>query len=115
MAAFPNDPLCICSITAILKPSKGTKPSGQGADARRREFKEHIMAAIAHTHTAAAPGFAGRLLAAIQHMQENRARRAIYRQTVRELNVLTDRDLADLGINRAMIGRLAHEAAWGAK
>ena len=26
-----------------------------------------------------------------------------------------DRDLADLGINRAMIGRLAHEAAWGAK
>ncbi len=38
-----------------------------------------------------------------------------YRQTVRELNALTNRDLADLGINRAMIGRLAHEAAWGAK
>ena len=74
------------------------------------------MAAIAHTHNAAAElGFAGRLSAAIQRMQENRARRAIYRQTVRELNVLTNRDLADLGINRAMIGRLAHEAAWGAK
>jgi uncharacterized protein YjiS (DUF1127 family) len=74
------------------------------------------MAAIAHTpNAAAATGFAGRLVAAIQHMQENRARRAIYRQTVRELDVLTNRDLADLGINRAMIDRLAHEAAWGTK
>ena len=74
------------------------------------------MAAIAHTYNAAAPlGFAGRLSAAIQRMQENRARRVVYRQTVRELNALTNRDLADLGINRAMITRLAHEAAWGAK
>ena len=74
------------------------------------------MAAIAHTHNAAAElGFAGRLSAAIQRMQENRARRVIYRQTVRELNALTNRDLADLGISRSMITRLAHEAAWGAK
>ncbi len=74
------------------------------------------MAAIAHTHNAAADlGLAGRLMAAIQHMQENRARRVIYRQTVRELNALTNRDLADLGISRAMITRLAHEAAWGTK
>ena len=74
------------------------------------------MAAIAYTHNAAADlGFAGRLMAAIQHMQENRARRAIYRQTVRELNALTNRDLADLGISRSMIGRLAHEAAWDTK
>ncbi|MBU2957575.1 DUF1127 domain-containing protein [Paracoccus sp. C2R09] len=48
-------------------------------------------------------------------MQENRARRAVYKQTVRELNALTNRDLADLGINRSMITRLAHEAAWGKK
>lgn len=74
------------------------------------------MAAIAHTHNAAATsGLAGRLMDAIQRMQENRARRVVYRQTVRELNALTNRDLADLGINRAMITRLAHEAAWGAK
>lgn len=69
------------------------------------------MAAIAQTHDAAS-GIFGRLLTAIQHMQENRARRAIYNQTLRELNTLTNRDLADLGINRAMIDRLAHEAAW---
>ncbi|RJE82764.1 DUF1127 domain-containing protein [Paracoccus onubensis] len=45
-------------------------------------------------------------------MQENRARRAIYHQTLRELNALTARDLADLGISRSMITRLAHEAAY---
>ncbi|MCZ0964414.1 DUF1127 domain-containing protein [Paracoccus benzoatiresistens] len=72
------------------------------------------MAAIAQTYNAAASlGFAGRLIAAIQRMQENRARRVIYRQTVRELNALTNRDLADLGIHRTMITRLAQEAAWG--
>ena len=70
------------------------------------------MAAIAHTHTAA-PGFAGCLLAAIQHMQENRARCAIYRQTVRELNVLTDRELADLNLSRASIRDVAREAVYG--
>jgi len=74
------------------------------------------MATIAQTHQAAATsGITGRLMAAIQHMQENHARRVIYRQTVRELNALTNRDLADLGISRAMITRLAHEAAWGTK
>lgn len=73
------------------------------------------MAAIAHSHNAAATGIAGRFMAAIQRMQENRARRAIYRQTVRELNMLTNRDLADLGIDRAMIPQLAEDAAWGAK
>ncbi|WCR20039.1 DUF1127 domain-containing protein [Paracoccus alcaliphilus] len=46
-------------------------------------------------------------------MQENRARRAVYRQTVRELNALTARDLQDLGISRSMIPGLAREAAWG--
>lgn len=71
------------------------------------------MAAIARAHTAAESGLRGRLLGAIQRMQENRARRAVYRQTLRELNALTTQDLDDLGIHRSMITRLAHEAAWG--
>ncbi|WCR12473.1 DUF1127 domain-containing protein [Paracoccus stylophorae] len=49
----------------------------------------------------------------MQRMQENRARKAVYRQTVRELSALTTRDLDDLGISRAMIPHLAREAAWG--
>lgn len=74
------------------------------------------MAVIAQAHgTAAELGLRGRLLAAIQRVQENRARHAIYRQTIAELNALTERDLADLGISRSMITRIAHEAAWGSK
>ncbi|MGR3197695.1 MAG: DUF1127 domain-containing protein [Paracoccus sp. (in: a-proteobacteria)] len=72
------------------------------------------MAVIAQAQNAAAEsGLGGRLLNAIHRVQDNRARRAVYRQTVRELNALTTRDLDDLGINRTMITRLAHEAAWG--
>lgn len=71
------------------------------------------MAVIAHTQNAAATGLRGRLLNAIQRMQENRARRAVYRQTLRELNTLSNRDLEDLGISRSMVTRLAHEAAYG--
>lgn len=34
-----------------------------------------------------------------------------YRETVRELQSLTTRELSDLGINRGDIGRLAREAS----
>lgn len=40
-------------------------------------------------------------------------RRRIYDQTLRELGVLSDRDLSDLGMHRAMISEVAHLAAYG--
>ncbi len=43
---------------------------------------------------------------------EARAKRAVYNQTVRELNHLSGRELADLGIHRSMIRRIAYEAAY---
>jgi uncharacterized protein YjiS (DUF1127 family) len=41
------------------------------------------------------------------------ARRRVYSRTMGELNQLTDRELADLGISRFSIAQLAHEAAYG--
>ncbi len=38
-----------------------------------------------------------------------------YRRTVNELTSLSDRELADLGINRSMIGSIATDAAYGAR
>ncbi len=38
---------------------------------------------------------------------ENRVKRDLYRQTVRELSALSNRDLADLGIARSDISRVA--------
>ncbi len=45
--------------------------------------------------------------------REALARRRVYRETYHELSMLTDRDLADLGIPRSNIKRLAQEAAYG--
>ncbi len=42
-------------------------------------------------------------------------RRALYRQTLRELNGLTDRELNDLGIHRLDIMRIAKVAATSGK
>lgn len=39
--------------------------------------------------------------------------RRVYLRTVAELNALTDRELADLGISRLAIRDIAHEAAYG--
>lgn len=40
-------------------------------------------------------------------------KRQAYRQTMDELQGLTDRDLADLGIHRSMIPAVAYDAAYG--
>ena len=41
------------------------------------------------------------------------ARQTLYRRTLSELEALSDRDLADLGIARGDLQDLAREAAWG--
>ena len=41
------------------------------------------------------------------------ARRAVYAQTLRELNSLSDRELADLGVHATQITDIAREAAYG--
>ncbi|GHC31607.1 MULTISPECIES: DUF1127 domain-containing protein [Gemmobacter] len=56
---------------------------------------------------------ADRIMGLVDGFRKMQARRAIYRQTLRELNALSGRELADLGIHRSMITRLAQEAAYG--
>ena len=55
-------------------------------------------------------GVTGRLADAFARLSEARARRSLYRQTVRELRGLGDRELADLGLNRAMIHSVARDS-----
>ena len=40
-------------------------------------------------------------------------KRNIYGRTLNELSALSTRELADLGLNRSMIRRIAHETAYG--
>jgi len=46
---------------------------------------------------------------------ERFARYRVYRQTMTELDSLNDRELADLGISRFDIGRIAAESAYGTR
>lgn len=69
--------------------------------------------AYVNTTRVAHGGFADRIQGMVETFRTALARRAIYRQTLRELNALTQRELADLGIHRSMITRLAREAAYG--
>ncbi len=48
-----------------------------------------------------------------EHVRSSLARHKVYRSTYYELSMLTNRDLADLGIPRSGIRRLAKEAAYG--
>lgn len=46
-------------------------------------------------------------------LSDRLAQRNVYRATYNELAALTERDLDDLGISRAMIKSIALEAAYG--
>jgi len=58
-------------------------------------------------------GLSERLAHIVKSLRESMTRRRVYKETVRELSALSSRDLADLGIHRAMITRIALEAAYG--
>ncbi len=69
--------------------------------------------AYVNSSRAASFSLADRISGVIALTKANLARRAVYNQTVRELNALTDRELADLGIARADIYAVSREAAYG--
>ncbi len=58
-------------------------------------------------------GIADRLAARIADWKEQMAQRAQYRETVRELNALSDRELNDLGLGRGSIRFVARMAVYG--
>jgi uncharacterized protein YjiS (DUF1127 family) len=58
-------------------------------------------------------GFGDRIALMVKAAKVAMDRRALYSRTIRELQVLSDRDLSDLGVSRFDIPALAHEAAYG--
>lgn len=67
--------------------------------------------ALATDYIAAKVGFAQRLRDIFTDLADRLARRRVMRQTIAELQVLSDRELADLGLRRAEIRRIAYQAA----
>ena len=72
------------------------------------------MAALAHTSIARVPA-SSRIAASVAALRDAYARYKTYRVTLKELESLTGRELADIGLNRSMIKSTAMEAAYGGK
>lgn len=68
--------------------------------------------AYVNSTRAVSVSFSDRLNAIFKVVGDLIERRRIYNQTVAELNSLSDRDLADLGLSRSTIGAVAREAAY---
>lgn len=64
--------------------------------AQRSDLVERILGTVAHAFEAAA---------------ERRAKQRVFRTTYAELSALTNRELADLGLHRSELKRVAWEAA----
>ena len=69
--------------------------------------------AYVNTTRIARTGFADRLMVAKDIVLAAINQRRVYTRTVAELNSLSDRELADLGISRLGIADIAREAAYG--
>jgi uncharacterized protein YjiS (DUF1127 family) len=61
--------------------------------------------------TASAP-FGARVASFFNGLRASRAKYAVFRSTMRELEALSERELNDLGINRASIRAIAYQAAY---
>lgn len=69
---------------------------------------------MAHIASRARPlVFLDRIRGALSNFGEAMVRRRIYRTTLTELQSLSNRELADLGMSRAELRRVAYEAAYG--
>ena len=66
------------------------------------------------TDTFSAQGTLGDNFAAfVANIKEARTKRAVYKQTFNELANLSNRELADLGMHRSAIRRIAYETDYG--
>lgn len=106
MAALPR--------TGIVQMQRNPHIVLNSAEAIQRtaptETKVDVMAQAAITNVAGAGNGFGGIVDAIKAGLQ---RRALYRQTVAELNALSGRELEDLGISRQSIRQTAFEAAYG--
>ena len=76
----------------------------------RKTMKMAYVSEIRAAHL----GLGERFVAMMASFAERKARYTQYRTTVNELSQLTNRDLADIGLNRSQIKSIAYEHAYGA-
>ena len=71
------------------------------------------MAYASELKTNSGAGLFSALRTAVARLAERRAKYRMYRETLAELSGLSNRELADLGLHRSMLTRVAYQAAYG--
>ena len=66
---------------------------------------------MAYLNTTLAPSFADRMRSILTALKTRRQQNRLYRQTMHELSRLSNRELADLGLSRYDIHRVAMETS----
>ena len=96
--------MCRCSIRLSSSSSKAATALPENKKGQRTMTVTTDFSAAKSVEVS---GFA----AFLDDLKLRIARHRVYRRTVSELSALSNRELADLGLNRSMIRRLALQAA----
>jgi uncharacterized protein YjiS (DUF1127 family) len=98
---------------AIFVPTGAGKRGSDTENEQYRKEKKMARSIVTQQGTASMVWSEARdaVVAAVQRVADYRA----YRRTVRELSDLSGRDLADLGLHRSEIRRVAHDSVYGAR
>ena len=78
----------------------------------RQHLKRYKSMSVATHLSAPIETLAGRSSAWIETVKARVARYRVYRDTLNELSGLSNRDLADLGLHRSELRRVAYQAAY---
>ena len=104
---------CAAAAKAYLEFNKDEKNIGENEYNSRR--KEPNMAFATDTRRATAHHLSEDLSVAVYAAMQRITNYRAYRRTIRELADLSSRDLADLGLHRSEIRRVAHESVYGTR
>ncbi len=69
--------------------------------------------ALVHDNKTASLNIFGRLVGFVHAINESMRKSMQFRRTMRELQALSARELADLGIHRSNIASIAYESVYG--
>lgn len=113
MAEMFTSPIVQVQNEAIFATTEAAMRSLGGKSERDRKEKKVVQSMV--TRYAVTPtmwnNLRGSLDAAVQRVNAYRD----YRRTISELSDLTTRDLADLGLHRSEIRRVAYDSVYGAQ
>lgn len=98
---------------SIFRTTGGAGTGSALANGQKRKEMNMAQPVISRHATGASlgEGLGGFINAAMQRLAQHRA----YRRTIHELSELSAHDLADLGLNRSEIRRVAYESVYGTR